>query len=302
MDPNSTVQKEFRRDRRRNDAPAGVALVRSRRASDYDAVTITSLQLFPQARMTTTQEDRRRKFDAWIAALDDRYLADLKPSEVARALRALSSCYVERREKLAGGDALGTAGKRAAFALFYAPLHFLVTRDVVRALGVAEIAEVVDLGCGTGAAGAAWALEAGAARILGFDRHPWAVAEAMWTYRALGLAGRTRQADVTRVPVAVRQGTGLIAAYTANELSPAGRSALLTRLLTASTSGARVLVIEPIARRTSPWWAEWVTAFEALGGTAGEWRFPAALPERQAGLARAAGLDPRELTARSLYL
>jgi hypothetical protein len=34
----------------------------------------------------------------------------------------------------------------------------------------------------------------------------------------------------------------------------------------------------------------------------GEWRFPADLPRRQRDLAKAAGLDPRELTARSLYL
>ena len=57
-------------------------------------------------------------FDNWLAALDERHLANLTPSEVTRALRALSSCYVERREKLAHGGALDGAGKRAAFALF----------------------------------------------------------------------------------------------------------------------------------------------------------------------------------------
>jgi hypothetical protein len=285
--------------------PADAALVRLRRASDYDAVTITSLQLFPQGQhepMTNIEDERPARFESWIAALDERHLANLTPSEVARALRALSSCYVERREKLAGGDALGSAGKRAAFALFYAPVHFLVAREIVRALDCREIREVVDLGCGTGAAGGAWALEMEAAKISGLDRHPWAVAEAAWTYRALGLAGRTRQADVTSVPIAARRGTGVIAAYTANELSPHGRSALLPRLLAASRADARILVVEPIARRASPWWADWAGAFEKLGGRADEWRFPARLPERQTALARAAGLDPRELTARSLYL
>jgi hypothetical protein len=91
-------------------------------------------------------------FAAWIAALDARHLATLTPSEVARALRALSSCYVERRDKLAGGQALATAGKRAAFALFYAPIHFLLTQQMVRALAPApaRVTDLLDLGCGTG--------------------------------------------------------------------------------------------------------------------------------------------------------
>src|SRR5690349_23898473 len=95
-----------------------------------------------------------RPFDAWLGALDERHLADLTPPEVGRALRALSSCYVERRSRLAEGAALETAGKRAAFALFYAPLHFQATAHVARELDAgAGIREVVDLGCGTGAAG-----------------------------------------------------------------------------------------------------------------------------------------------------
>ena len=91
-----------------------------------------------------------------------RHLADLTMSEVARALRALSSCYVERRAKLAEGGALSSAGKRAAFALFYGPQHFLITQAILDALPPAteNITNVVDLGCGTGSAGAAWALAA----------------------------------------------------------------------------------------------------------------------------------------------
>src|SRR6266542_2917080 len=37
---------------------------------------------------------------AWLSALEKRHLSNLTPSEAARALRALSSCYVERRSKL----------------------------------------------------------------------------------------------------------------------------------------------------------------------------------------------------------
>ena len=99
------------------------------------------------------------RFDAWLAALEARHLADLTFPEVSRALRALSSTYVERRERLGEGAALAGAGKRAAFALFYAPLHYLLVREIVRALPAATTgpATLVDLGCGTGAAGAAWA-------------------------------------------------------------------------------------------------------------------------------------------------
>ncbi|HMC56134.1 MAG TPA: hypothetical protein VKH19_13220, partial [Gemmatimonadaceae bacterium] len=65
-------------------------------------------------------------FIRWIAALEARHLAALTFSQVSRALRALSSTYVERRQKLAGGAALSGAGKRAAFALFYGPLHHML--------------------------------------------------------------------------------------------------------------------------------------------------------------------------------
>src|SRR5262245_20056339 len=123
----------------------------------------------------------RDRFDAWLAALEERHLANLTRSELTRALRALSSCYVERREKLAGGAALDGAGKRAAFALFYGPLHFLTVDAVVRALGAHErpVRGIHDLGCGTGAGGAAWGLAAAAPpAIAGIDRNPWAVGEA----------------------------------------------------------------------------------------------------------------------------
>ena len=238
----------------------------------------------------------------WLAALETRHLASLTASEVGRALRALSSCYVERREKLASGGALNTAGKRAAFALFYAPLHFLVVRDVVRALDASGgITAITDLGCGTGAAGAAWALEAGCG-VTGIDRNPWAVAEAQWTYRSLGVAGRALKGDVDRTGLPAAPGTAILAAYTINELPEEVRAAALPRLLDAHRHGARILIVEPIARRMAGWWPEWERAFSAAGGAPGEWRFPGPLPARQRQLGRAAGLDPRELTARTLFL
>ena len=224
---------------------------------------------------------------------------------MARALRALSSCYVERRGKLASGGALDSAGKRAAFALFYAPLHFLTVRHVVRAIQAdmpSAPAEILDIGCGTGVAGAAWAIECGGARVTGIDRHPWAVAEANWTYRETGVSGRALQADAARVKLRSDRRAGIVAAYTINELPEPTRAALLPRLLEAHPRGTRVLVIEPIARRLATWWDRWQHAFEAAGGHVQEWRFSEPLPSLQRQLGRAAGLDPRELTARTLWL
>lgn len=251
-----------------------------------------------------TDGARHPQFEGWIAELERRHLSTLTPSEVARALRALSSCYVERRDRLAEGRALDGAGKRAAFALVYAPLHFLVTQQIVRALPIAgrRLAGLLDLGCGTGTAGAAWALESAGVRLTGIDRHPWAVAEAHWTYRQLRITGRAVRGDLARFPLPSRRGTGILAAYAANELGSTTRDELLDRLLRAHATGAIVLVVEPIARSLAPWWDEWAAAVRAAQGRADEWRFPANLPVRQRALAAAAGLDIRELTARSLLL
>ena len=236
-----------------------------------------------------------------MAALDDRHLSELTPKEAARALRALSSCYVERRPRLTEGAALATAGKRAAFALFYGPLHFLTTREVVRALRLPCISALTDLGCGSGAAGAAWALESNAA-VAGFDRHPWAVEEANWTYKTLSLRGTARKAEIAHVQLSPEPRTAILAAFAINEVTDVTRRTVLRRMLDAGDAGARVLIIEPIARRPVPWWTEWSEAFANQGGRADEWRFAVSLPDRQLRLARAAGLRPRELTARSLCL
>jgi hypothetical protein len=242
-------------------------------------------------------------FSTWITALDDRHLAKLTLPEVGRALRALSSCYVERRSRLVVGAALDGAGKRAAFALFYAPLHFQTTAHIVGELAAGEVLEILDLGCGTGAAGAAWALSmAPPARVSGFDRSAWAIAEANWSYQQLGVRGRATRQDLTRVQFSPRRGLGILAAYAINELADSVRAVLLPRLIEAGQRGATVLIIEPIARRLAPWWSAWESAFTAAGGRADEWRLASALPPRQRQLAKSAGLNPQELTARTLFL
>lgn len=241
-------------------------------------------------------------FEQWLRALEARHLADLRVPEVTRALRALSSAYVERRHKIARGATLDSRGKRAAFALFYAPLHFLVTRHIVSALGAEAAApsSVLDIGCGTGAAGAAWALAAGGVPVAGIDRHAWAVEEARLTYKQLGLRGQARLGDVTRLPP-MRPGSAALAAYVFNELPAAARDRVERTLLAAAGRGVAVLVVEPIARSLTPWWEESASQFEVAGGRADEWRFPIELPPMLRLFDRAAGLNHSELTARSLF-
>jgi methylase of polypeptide subunit release factors len=144
--------------------------------------------------MSTPQVTWPDRLERWLAALESRHLADMRFSDVARALRALSSTYVERRERLAGKGSLDSPGKRAAFALFYAPLHVLLVRAIANELGANDVRQILDLGCGTGAAGAGWASAcATPPRVIGLDRHPWTLAEATFTYRAFDLDGEARR-------------------------------------------------------------------------------------------------------------
>ncbi len=238
-----------------------------------------------------------------MSALESRHLTDLTFSEVSRGLRALSSMYVERRSRLAHGDALSGAGKRAAFALFYSPLHALLIRRIV--CGLPDACQVrgtiVDLGCGTGAAGAAWATSATERlKVYGVDRHPWTVEEARWTYRHFELQGRARFCDVQRFSLPA--GSHVLASFVLNELDDGSRHALLNRLLARRKRGSRVLVVEPLAGFVAPWWRVWQRAVEDAGGRVDEWRARLELPPIVRKLDRAAGLNHAEITGRSLWL
>jgi Methyltransferase domain len=242
-------------------------------------------------------------FVHWFEGLERRHMANLNFSEVRRAVQALSSIYVERRNRIDTGAAFSGAGKRAAFATYFAPIHFLLVREIVRKLEARVPANVavLDLGCGTGAAGAAWALElAGQPRVLGVDRNGWALQECRWTYEQLGLRGTVRSAEIStlRIPAS----TAVIAAFTINELHPAARDRFRRDLTTTANRGAPVLIVEPIARRLMSWWDDWANDWRVLGGRQDEWRFRVDLPERLTLMDRAAGLDHRELTGRSLWL
>jgi len=241
--------------------------------------------------------------ERWLTALESRHFSDLTFQEISRALRALSATYVERRDTILEGAALSGAGKRAAFALFYGPLHYLLLSRIVAALGARGFsrATLVDLGCGTGAAGAAWAELSQPSQVIGVDIHPWALGEAAHTYRDFGLRAKTVRSDVMRFALP-KSPAMILASYTINELRDADRAALLPRLLDRAARGDRVLIVEPLARSAARWWNTWADAFAAAGGRSDEWRFPAELPPLVAKLDRAAGLDHSQFTGRSLYI
>lgn len=243
-------------------------------------------------------------FEKWLADLERRHLAVLSFPEVRKGLQALSSLYIERRGRIGSGAVFDGAGKRAAFALFFGPLHFLTVRGIVSSVGADGPAprRIVDLGCGTGAAGAAWAVSAGGVpEVAGVEKSGWAAAEARATWAALGLRGRATPGDLLGERLPAAEG-GIVLGWVVNELPAATRDALLQKLLAAAERGARVLVVEPIASRPVPWWPAWAGAFAGAGGREDLWRFPVSLPPLLALLDKAAGLDHRVLTARSLWL
>lgn len=248
---------------------------------------------------------------AWATALIDRHLRDYSTTEFLKAARALSARYVERRGNLDRRSALDSAGKRAAFAVLFGPIHHVTVAGIVGDLGLpARLERVIDLGCGTGAASAAWARHLpGDVEIQGIDRSRWALSEARWTWRMLHVHGRAVQGDLVAAASALADRsrgrldtTGILAAWAVNELPPGGRDALLATLMALGGRGATILVVEPISTRITPWWDAWSRVFADAGGRADTWRLPNRLPNPLRRLDRDAGFDRDEISARSLAL
>jgi hypothetical protein len=87
-----------------------------------------------------------------------------------------------------------------------------------------------------------------------------------------------------------------------NELVTPARHVLETSLVRLAEGGATVLVIEPLARRVTPWWNDWAQAVVSAGGRADEWKFDVPLPPRLASIDEAAGFQRESLGARSTWL
>lgn len=248
---------------------------------------------------------------AFLAALEQRHLANLTRPEFTKAVRALSMRYVEKRGQLPTRSPLDSAGKRAAFGLFYAPLHMLTVDAAVGAVAAdARPTHIIDLGCGTGVCSAAWALRIPDPHptIDGFDLHPWALEEARWNWRTLGLRGRAVKLDAVSALEraaagrAALAGTGIIAGWAVNELDTPARARLLIALQTAITKGASFLMLEPLARGVAPWWDDWTRVLTPLGVVAGDYKFDVDLPPRLAEFSDGAGFNNRTLSARVMWV
>jgi protein-L-isoaspartate O-methyltransferase len=249
--------------------------------------------------------------DAWIGALVARHVQPFTSAEFLKAVRALSARYVERRADLPHRAATDSAGKRAAFAAYYAPVHFLVVRAIVEAIGDEKPPRtIVDLGCGTGAASAAWAMAANpTARLVGIDRDRWALDEARWNWEQLGLAGRVMRADLSRGGDAtLRAATrdphdrGILLAWSANEFRADAREALLSALLDEAQAGVSILIVEPLARSAVPWWPAVAARWMSIGARADEWKFDQPLPSALEHIRQAAGFRAQPLSARSIWI
>jgi hypothetical protein len=240
----------------------------------------------------------------YLEALVDRHLRDLKFSEMTRALRALSAAYVEKRGDRALARALDGRGKRAAFAMYYGAVHFLATSALTRDLDLGfrgpVPATILDLGCGTGVCGAAWALASRApCRIIGADRSSFALHEARWTYQALQLKGETR-GSIAETLRSSRRPEGIVIGWALNELDDRERAFVADQIEPWVRRGTKLLVIEPVSKRVAPWWDEWTARFPVDSRAIFEKRLRLELPPRIMLLAKSAGLGADAMVVRVL--
>lgn len=246
--------------------------------------------------------------EAWIADVIIRHTQAFSRPEFLKAARALSARYVERRRDLPSRSPIDSAGKRAAFAALFAPLHFLTVAGLVPHLTGLDCDELIDLGCGTGVASAAWARAmTHPPPISGVDRDGRMAKEASWNWTRLGLSGRVQRSDMVATAAAlVRTGgerrRGIVLGWSVNELSDEDRSRLLAAVCRLVERRASILIVEPLSRAASPWWDAWATALAPHGAQAREWKLPAMLPSALAELDEAAGFRRDVLGARSLWL
>lgn len=251
------------------------------------------------------------RVEPWIREILSRYMPPLEFSEIRQGARALSSLYVERRHRshLSKRSVEGE-GKRAAFASYYAPLHFLTVYGTLleafdRTVGDPPPTRLFDGGCGTGACGVAWAVAAEncfgrAPRLTAFDRSGWALSEARRTRRHFGIRGRTRAGSLPQHLPHLKRGDAVILGWVVNELADEERERLLVRLIESRRRGALIYLFEPLAGRLSPWWEGWQRRLEPEGMGSAIVKFEIARPDWVWKLDEATGLDHRQVGARVL--
>ena len=107
---------------------------------------------------------------------------------------------------------------------FHGPLHYLHRRTNrgMRPRRVATDEPAARPRRGTGAAGAGLGGNAGARgqSVLGVDTLPWALAQAAFTYRTLGLEGDTRRGHAARFPIPRTTDARIVAGWLVNVAPP----------------------------------------------------------------------------------
>ena len=244
----------------------------------------------------------KTRFDAWLTDTVKRHSRKLEFREIRQGVRALSSLWLERR---AGGElarrAIEGHGKRAALASYFAALHFLTLHHTLEHLGdttLSGIRRIFDLGCGTGACGAAL----GAAvptrtTVFGVDRSAWVLGEARRTWSHFGLRQHTRRAELPEGMPEGSRGDLLMLGWVVNEIDAGPREELRKALRAVLGRGARVLIAEPLARSVSPWWESWCEALDARSEIV---KLRIERPAWIEEMDRASGLDHSTLGARVL--
>ena len=82
-------------------------------------------------------------------------------------------------------------------------------------LDACRLHRIMELGCGTGVCGAAWALRAtslGTPELVGMDINRWALTEAQATWKSVGLRGKTKLRSMVEFPKTEMQ-DAIVAGY-----------------------------------------------------------------------------------------
>jgi len=244
------------------------------------------------------------EFEAWLSARTAKAESELSFREIRKGVQAVQADYLGRLKGTRGARVMEGRGKRAAFATFYAAIHHLTVYGWLQSepLGVLpRFRTLHDLGCGTGAVGAA------VARCLdprpelqGVDKNPWAVSEARDCYRHFGLSGGARRGTLPGGLPRIGEGDLIVAGWSVNELDEGSREALLGQLKRVLGRGAGLLLVEPISEKICPWWSSWVRSLKGSGATDHRVKFSCDRPEWILRMDRAAKMDHSILSARVL--
>ncbi len=248
----------------------------------------------------------RESFDRWLEETLARFSPSLTFTEIRKGVQALSEIYVvERREDgRMAARAIDGQGKRAALATYYAALHFLAVHHALVMLGeesLGTVRRIHDLGCGSGASGAAAAMTlGGVARLVAYDRSGWALDEARQTYRSFGLESHMRRDELPKAFPQTNPGDLLCFGWVISELENKQRLVLLKRLRAAAKRHVPLLILEALSTRITPWWADWEDALTALGVRSEIIRVAIERPYWIQDMDKAARLDHQVIGARVL--